>query len=522
MNHSLRGVTTYDQSFISKIKSADFLYNSLIQQGQKERLTRYRQNLMVTRGDSEGSRNFDSKLYEAIFPYIRNKTDFNRTVKYLRNLTDKDGFAFSRSLKIYSSTQATMENFSKRDYTSFRWNMNYQKSLEEFTKMFSVFNFTPLSYKTDDDIRKVLPKENTHSGYMYIITGHKQKGENMDGILRALTGEEEEAIKTGSFSKPILCGFRTQASGEFEDDGAETNTCKHKTRVVCMVDMIQICEELRFAYHIQRQMASMDWYAGGKDEDKISMIIHGNHVKYPYFTSIDYSSYDQTISSWLIEDAFNVIKSAFKLNDRDEQLWNIMVHDFIHKQFVVGEGVVESNRGIPSGSMWTQIIGSLINCIIMRTFMLSKNLKGFMIAMGDDNAAFFNQEVSLDEISTYIIKNFGMIIKTDDKSNVGGRNDEVKFLSRYWTDFGTWRHPHQLISRILYSERIRWYNSEVTPYHVIYAFILTYRRGMEQLIDVPRFMIDHPFTRAALKKVDSHYLPGALAYIREYTMKRYA
>lgn len=517
----VRRTTEFSQSAKARMRSADILLNSL-SAGSKNRLRQYMANLTVTRGDdTPKGRKFDNDLYLVLSEYVKEPQEFNKTVKYLRNLTCNDGMLYSRSYKVYSATEEGMMRFADKDHTSFRWNRNYQKSLEKFRQIISKWNLEVLKFTNDDDVKLAIPKDDTHSGYTYIESGMKEKGRNMDGIYDRYMKAEEQARSCGTFNRPIMTAFRTQVSGEFEDDGTFTNTAKHKTRTVCMVDLLVIIAELQFAKPIQNRMALEEWYAGGKDRVDISSIIHDYHSRRSYFASTDYSSYDQTVSSWLIEDAFDVLKCGFKsLSEDEEQLFDIVKHDFIHKDFITAHGLLHSDKGIPSGSMFTQIIGSLVNCILMSTYYYSIGEDDvYMIAMGDDNASFCRNPISITDMASYLMKNFGVIVKTDDKTMYGGPKDDCKFLSTYWTDYGPTRDIHQLIARLLYSERGREYNAEITPAHVILAFILTYR-SMYSLIDVGRFRKDYPIGDQDVMKVDSHYIPGALAYIRDYTMTR--
>lgn len=507
-------VTHLDVARIHQMRSAVELQNSL-PAGSKNRLMRYQHNLSVTRGAEKPL--FDSKVKDMLLQYAKDRSMLEATINYLNGLKDADGYSFSRDLKIYSSTSKTFEKFSSPDYTSFRWNQNYRKALEDVRKILLRNGvLTPLNYTCSQDIIDALPKTDTHSGWTWIETGFKEKGDNMENIFHRFEKELAKAKSNRSMNKPILVGFRTQASGEFEDDGTETNTCKHKTRVVCMVDLMQIILELKYAKPVQQLMANSVLYAGGKNPQQISTIINNAKVRNQTWWSIDYSGYDMTISSWLIEDAFDVLKSIFKRVDDDE--WEIIVKDFIHKDFIVNEGIVHADKGVPSGSMFTQIIDSIVNCIVVMTYFNSIHAKCEMIAMGDDNLIFCNLPVSqLEDLSSYLAKNFGLETSAA-KSSKGTRRDTPEFLSRFWRVDGQWRHPKLLISRMLFPERFRDYSGAVGPEHVIHAFILTYRLGMGELIDVWRFRQDHPISRDFVwNRVDSRYLPGAMAYIREYT-----
>lgn len=518
---SHRGVTHLSSELCSQLRNAENLYNSL-SAGSKNRLTQYRKNLIVTRGASKEEVLFDKPLNPMLREYAWDREDYDKQLYYLDNLRDPDGYYFSRNLKIYSSIEDAMKRFAEPDHTSFRWNQNYQQSLEMLRETFRKAKLQYLVYNSDDDVEQALPKLDTHSGYFWILSGNKRKGDNMKGIHALFEEELENALATGTFNKPLLLGFRTQASGEYDDEGNQTGTCKHKLRVVSMVDLIVIVAELMFAKPVQEFMAKEIFYAGGKDATDISGIITNWKVKYDKFMSIDYSAFDQTISSWLIRDAFAVLKEAFDLEGDMDKIYDIIVHDFVHKDFVLEEGILHSDKGVPSGSMFTQIIDTIVNVLVVQTYFNAINSKEEMIVMGDDNAIFTNSQHSIEDMASYIMKNFGLVVKTDDKSNEGNTKvDDVKFLSRYWRFDGQWRHKNQLLSRLLYPERFRAYNAEVGPEHVIFAFILTYRLGMHELIDINRFLSDYPISeKYVMEKVDSRYLPGSMAYIREYTLKK--
>lgn len=512
-----KAMTHFEGPILSQLTSTDDLQTSL-SVGSTKRLRDYQKNLSVSRGTEEPL--FDKGLKKLLEEYVWSQQDLKEALNYLNSLRDSDGYLFSRDLKIYSKAQEAMERFGEANHTSFRWNRNYQKSLKQLIDLVSMNRLRPERYTSDDDILHALPKTDTHSGYTWIISGRKEKGDNIEGIWTKFKGRQER-MGSGEMieGQPILIAFRTQASGEYNDDGSETNTCKHKTRVVSMYDLLDVVDELQFANPFQKWINDQPFYAGGKDEHKIERIISGYSVDFPKFMSVDYSSFDQTISDWLIEDAFKVVRASFVLTAEQEKVFDNVVHRFIHKNFILSEGVMHSDKGVPSGSMFTQIIDSIVNVLVVNTYFNSIDHQCEMIAMGDDNAIFCEADVDIQHLATYIGKNFGLIIKTDDKSNEGlTREKDVKFLSRYWTKGGPWRHPHQLISRMLFPERWRDYTGEIKPEHVLFAYILTYKAGMCELIDVNRFMREHPISRSfVLNNVDSRYLPGSLAYIREYT-----
>lgn len=515
MRHSNREITELDSELKSKLRSADFLYNSL-SAGSKNRLSQYRRNLAVTRG--KGHPEFDKDIVKLLKQYVYSDVKINSQLKYLSSLVDDRGISFARNYKCYKDIQPQIERFLAKPYTSFRWNANYQTALNQLREEFSCLRLRPLMYGNDDDILKALPKSDTHSGYVYIESGLKQKGDNMEGIYQTYQEVVKKAIEDGTFSRPIMISFRTQASGEYTSHGERTNSCKLKTRVVSMADLYFLIVELRFMKPIQEFLNTRTWYTGGKDRNQISMEISDGRAKFNQWLSIDYSSFDQTLPPWLIEDVWNVFRSAFVLTEEDEKLLDAVIHDTIHKDFILSEGIAHSDVGLPSGYNFTNAGGSACNRVVWLTYAIAKGLKSKMIACGDDNLIFTEIPVDAEDLASYVGKNFGMVINPDKSSRGNCKRDYPEFLSCEWRIDGQFRHPFILLSRLAYPERKRLYNDSVTPAHVLYAYILTYKLGMEKLMNISSFMRDYEFInrKYVLDLVDDRYMPGAFQFMRHY------
>lgn len=474
--------------------------------GSKKRLKSFRSNLSsdVTKVI------FDDRVLSCLEKYVWRPTDLERTRQYLNSCRDEEGYPFSQSLRQWSKAEEALLRFSEPNYTSFRWNENYQKSLKELKEIFSQYQLKPLTYVDDQSIADALPKKTTHSGWHYILCGKKEKGEYLDGVFSEYTTAEVRAKEVGSFHYPILPGFRTQGSGEFTDDGLETYTCKHKTRIVSMIDIYQILAECKYAVPFQTAIESRNFYAGGKDMVSISGIIHDMQYRFTNYISLDYSHFDQSISDWLIRDAFDVIRSAF--NCVDEELFRIIVHDFIVKDFISPDGVVHSEKGVPSGSMFTQIVDSIVNILMIKTYLKHLSTEGDMIVMGDDNLLYTNVTIDPEDCSSYIRKNFGITMNAS-KTSVGMSYQDPWFLSRQWRKDGQWRHPKILIAKLLFPERFRRYGEQVTPELIIHSYILCYSIGMRELVDVDRFYQDYPGLRNRVDENVIQHGPGILRYL---------
>lgn len=497
----------------------------------KERdLELFRRNLQLTKNpDIDG---FDSDVWNAMAPYALDKEWLSSEITYLKHLKDAEGLKFSRCLWVYEKTSDAWNSFASANYTSFRWNANYQRSLEFWrdylVKRRGVTPLKTLVFTRDAEVEAVLPKSNTHSGFMFLETGRKKKGENMDGIVEKVKYLEEYGLRSGNFDRPVLPSYRSQASGEYDDANKRTNTCKHKHRVVSMYDLGVVVVELKWAKPFQEFFGGLPIYAGGKDNRDISMIILDRHSRLHNWLSLDYSSFDTSVSNWLIEDAFDLVKSCFQLTDAEEKLFDVMVNSFINKTFVLAEGYLKSTKGVPSGSMWTQIIDTLVNLIIGQTYYYAKLEKRMvqhdfqMIAMGDDNLIQTRMPIDRADIASYISKNFGMVVNAD-KSEQNGENEVSnfpKFLARSWTSFGQDRPCLQVFSRMLFPERPRGWKYKqgaVDPILVIYSYVLTYPLAMRHLMNVAQFLRDNESKlKAFTDDMVLQNAPGGLTYLMVY------
>jgi hypothetical protein len=140
--------------------------------------------------------------------------------------------------------------------------------------------------------------------------------------------------------------------------------------------------------------------------------------------------------------------------------------------------------------------------------------------MGDDNIIFSNHHISIEDLASYLAKNFGVDINPD-KCLTHEDQPDPEFLSCEWREEGVWRDPNVLLERLLYPETFRNYASkDFTPEEIIYCYYLTYEMGMRKLIDMNAFLRDHPkLQKSVLRKIRNlRNLPGAMYYQLVYIM----
>jgi hypothetical protein len=430
---------------------------------------------------------FDKQVLATLLKYEKSGSDVLSVVKYLK------GLDYTSSKYRYDLIHEQAERFTGCDVPNFSWNKNFIKAKQEIMAEVHSWRLKMLQYRTKVDIEDAIPKKSTHAGFSYITTGKRKKGEYIEGLLSSYLSAETLSRAEGSFNRLVLIGSRTQASGAFKSDGSFTHTFKDKSRLVSMKDIYEILAESRWAKPFQNRLAGTSWYAGGKDDSRILGWLSRWRRNYKYSLTVDYSHYDQSLSAWLIRESFDVVKEAFFGREFDDELFSIVREDFINKVFVDGNGsLVESHKGVPSGSMFTQIIDSIANRLMILTYLNARGVSDReMMIMGDDNIIYTHQPLDEKDLSGYLLKNFGIEANSDKCSHMDREDGFPEFLSRIWTIDGVYREPNSLISKMLYPERYRDYENGLKPEAIVQAYILSFPLGMREIIDINKFEADY-------------------------------
>jgi hypothetical protein len=256
------------------------------------------------------------------------------------------------------------------------------------------------------------------------------------------------------------------------------------------------------------------------------------------WVSIDYSSYDQTVPARVIHDVFDdIIKPMF-----DESYWDelkFIEFNFIHTKMLLPKDMyVVKHRGIPSGSMFTQIIGSLCNALIGLTYLCSKydaserEIIDYVLnqiihprydfpmlsVMGDDNIWGLTRPVDLNDWAGYVNKIFNMMIHAD-KCATSKTMKYPEYLKRIFTPRGEKMNLLYLVLNTCSPERGDRQYDGYSEWHILYGLFYTYRATFHHPYDVERFLIRKMSEYGeleALKALPTHELPGVL---RGYSYK---
>lgn len=354
----------------------------------------------------------------------------------------------------------------------------------------------------------------------------------------------KEAIEGGkSFSEiwiPAKAFHRGQLKGISDGVSYTPEDIEYKDRLVWGLDGATILVEAQYAPSlIEWLKQSAMWYAGGKEPGELRRLVKYYNRACNYWTSIDYSKFDQTIPSWLINVAFDMVKRCFPRDCHNELDW--ICYNFIHTHILVGGvGDVQKHRGIPSGSNFTQLIGSIVNALMMLTYVasLKKNasfeeklnyvdwyLDGFIV-MGDDNIVFSENKIDMTHMSSYVHHVFGVKIHDDEKADAGSFRDYPKFLKREWREDGEYQDPVYMLINSTHPEndnRDKGYDEgRYTAWHIMYGMFVTYRATFPDFVQGVRcelFLVNQMKRSGGIEsllKVPLKSLPGVFkAYGRQ-------
>jgi hypothetical protein len=311
-------------------------------------------------------------------------------------------------------------------------------------------------------------------------------------------------------------------------------------------DGASVAVQGQYARPLIDAMSRSFWqYAGGKDNFTQHMLFY-NYCVGKYWISTDISKFDQNVQSWLIHDAFELIKARFPESCYDELNW--IEYDFIHKKVIGYDGLLfEKDRGIPSGNYFTQIVGSICNLIMMMTYISSlcdgrfKDKEAFVFkellpqnsgdrmystafAMGDDNITFTRTRIDIKSYSTYTKKNFGVSVQAEKSSS--GCVEPPSFLKRIWMYEGEDRPLLEFLLQLIHPEHPRQYDKlGYSPYHILYGLYCTYKVCIGAIFtedEIIRGMIRSKYglkPLLTLGKNSNHSVPGVLRTMTDSTRR---
>nr|CAH2618880.1 RNA-dependent RNA polymerase [Interrupted club-moss deltapartitivirus]CAI5383908.1 RNA-dependent RNA polymerase [Interrupted club-moss deltapartitivirus] len=309
--------------------------------------------------------------------------------------------------------------------TDSAWNQTVQAVLE------MVRRWPKCKTKSYKDFDSVKWLRSSAAGFGYVGL----KGDN-DNYLRAkktaITICEQvwrdptglvEALKN---STPDVAFTRTQLS---------QLKVKRKVRNVWGEAFHYVLIEGLFADNLIKYFMELDsFYFIGKDPlSGVPTLVTDMMKNYDYVFQFDWSAFDASVQEWEIRTAFSILEQ-FTLFDSpvEERIWRFIIELFIYRKVACPNGeLLLKTLGIPSGSCFTNMIGSIINYLRIQ-YLFVKHTRDFACAYthGDDSIVgtlrtqAINPKVFEGTCSSYHWE------LNADKTRVSSTPEEVEFLSR--------------------------------------------------------------------------------------------
>jgi hypothetical protein len=309
---------------------------------------------------------------------------------------------------------------------------------------------------TDEQFNKLLPKT--------VQTG---KGEFARGRLRpiSLNNAAQYIKRSTSAGLPSMLSKGSQLDQSVEYSVSTLNEkypCvpftrtqeNKKTRLVWGYPLADILNEMRFYRPILEFQRTRPWRAALRSADEIdssiTKLIDHALANDLFLISVDFSNYDDSVKSSLQKFCFNTYFPAlFQASYRPELISHGQRFNTIG--LVTPYGILNGPHGIPSGSAFTNEVGSVVQYAIA----ISSNFSlEYSQVQGDDGAYAVDQP---DVFKTHFTQ-FGLNVNID-KSSTSKEN--IVYLqnlydTEYRQDDGVIRgiYPtYRALLRIVYQER---------------------------------------------------------------------
>jgi len=319
------------------------------------------------------------------------------------------------------------------------WKQRKQSLLDYYSKSKTKSKGVNLVGNTSGKLRPISAstavsylKSDTNSGLPY----YTRKGLIKDRLIGDI-----ESSKALNF--PCVLFTRTQEAG--------------KTRNVWGFPAADTLIEMKYYRPLLEFQRARVWRSALVGPDSINLnitkLIDSGLVNKKTFVSVDFSSYDASISEPLIDSSFNYIKSLFQEAYHPEL-------DSIRDRFktipiLTPDGVIDGIHGVPSGSTFTNEVDSIVQFLISQTL-------GFVDVnqvqiQGDDGVYSLKSEYEVKELFK-AFENYGLNINRD-KSKVS--KDHLVYLQMLFDPYyrsgngiiGGIYPTYRAINRICYQER---------------------------------------------------------------------
>nr|UYD21353.1 RNA dependent RNA polymerase [Miscanthus necrotic spot virus] len=358
--------------------------------------------------------------------------ELNDLYPQLYNQTIK---GWARSFYVRSKHLETLMSYSSHNYPISTVNLEAWKHAVRRTRdgLSSLPTVRALSVETQLD--QVYYIQSSSAGYGYVGakgerhgTNHKRamaraKATLYSAIRREQHGDSIEAVLTESV--PDVGYTRTQLVDITE---------KTKVRSVWGRAFHYILLEGTAARPVIEKIAESSTFIeiGSDPITRVPRLLSEVKNQAEWLISLDWSQFDATVNRFEINAAFNLLKERIWFPDYEtEQAFELSRQLFIHKKVAAPDGQIYwSHKGIPSGSYYTSIIGSIVNKLRIEYLWQIRFGRGPKAChtLGDDSIIGDDHLYPPDELAKEASK-LGWIVNPN-KTQVSKSINDIDFLGR--------------------------------------------------------------------------------------------
>jgi hypothetical protein len=441
------------------------------------------------------------------------------------------------------SVEENFEHYQGVDTPNYLWNENVRVACALVKESLRITNLKPAKVSCGEDLLELFSNPKASPGVVGIGSTKRDCVQDCFTVSRKILGQIEDGVDPNQTLLPAMSFHRAQISGISDGRQYTPETLKMKDRLVWGIDGGTLAVEAPYAAPVVEHLSRV-WvnYAGGKDWDDVRRQVHTCWRQKYFWSSTDYSKFDQTIPAWLLHQCFEFIRAFFSAEHHRVLDW--VEYNFINTKIAIPGmgGIFQKHRGIPSGSNFTQVVGSMANMIMFLSYLASSATGEFqdkldyvrrlvgrkvgdtwqltLFVMGDDNLAFTSKQLDMQAFSEYVGRVFGVKIQPS-KCSSGTCYDYPDFLKREWRERGEWQDPIYLLVNVCHPEHVRKYDG-YSPWHILYGLYLTYSESFPVEWTERRFveMMEQNGGVKALANVPRHELPGVLRAFGDKAISR--
>lgn len=487
---------------------------------------------------------YDGDCSTIMFDFLKEKARYGMNRKIRRELAK--GIKDKRLTKIFYDKEMmfkSLEAFDLNFVSTKAWMPAFKQALRLVIESMKVTKLQPIPPEMGEDIGVTIKKKSSVLGFSgYGKTKESEQDWMIENAIRIKNDIAMGIPFEDIFVCPAIALTRSQlgilgSEGEYVPPVDDDDLFKWKTRLIWALSAEMVRVESQYARPLIDYL-SYAWYncATGKSDGNIKTLLdcfNGTH-----WISVDLKQYDATVQQFVIKEAFEIIKMFFDAEYHQEI--DFICYKFIYTDILMPDGYIYSKRkGIPSGSYFTQLVGSICNMLMILTFMCHKigltdqqhdrQVKLFipssyttdqigLIAMGDDDIFTWDRTIvpfTKEEMDDFFKATFGISINYD-KRSMGTIREVKNFLKRDWRGNGCYRDPVDLFLHFMHPERIRTYD-DYSAWHVLYGYFYCYPATFQEVGMSEGYIIDGMRRNGGVKCLENmptEELPGALGQLK--------